>query len=442
MKVSLIPMVATQKHVNPNFKCNIEIDIGGSAREGSKKFRTETSETGQLISFEHSTVNELGHSKFRDAEDFVDRIANDIKRKQFANEPIVNKLGLPESENIIQNIAIFLPSYTSGERVFYFPNLRNANDKPLKDIDFSHFKEKLIEKGVKVSPEMKFKVLQDAIGTGLAMAQRLYDADMLHEGDYYTACITGGGCGVSNIRAISPDHIIVESSGSSYLSQSLSLQKVSRAGASAPALISNFCRAMGMSEEFIDDIKSCHKAEFVLNPEVQYEKNAKTEKLKNLLVETGMFEVVDEDDEEFTITVKDGFEKQYDISRESAIDKYCLALARLAIIKKNEGSNGMIVTGTLAKAVNTAAKLSYKMSLPEWVMQHLTGFNSDELNKLQAAYGFKVICDRRFYIDNNTECKKLVHLAEFVGDHRSNWLRVNTKHLKENSINAVKKIKI
>ena len=93
---------------------------------------------------------------------------------------------------------------------------------------------------------------------------------MLKEGKYYTAVITGGGCGIANIEVPDNEKVIVKSSGSSYLSQSLSLQKVSRAGASAPAVIENFCRAMGINDELIDKIKASMKTNnlffLILNP--------------------------------------------------------------------------------------------------------------------------------------------------------------------------------
>lgn len=217
------------------------------------------------------------------------------------------------------------------------------------------------------------------------------------------------------------------------------MQKVSKAGASAPALVDNFCKAMGLNEEIIDNIKSCHKAEFVLEPNAQYFKDVKTEKLKKLLVETNIFEIKDETEKTYSIKVKDEYSQKYNTARRNAIDKYCLALARLAIIKKTEGTNGMIVTGTLAQAVNRAAKQAYGSSVSEWVMQHLTqSFNSYELDKMQSVYNFDVLCDERFAIDNNAECGELVHMAKFVGPHRSNWLKLNINDLKTCALHDAK----
>lgn len=431
MKVNFIPFNQQQKY-NQSFKSNITIDIGGSQREGScKVYYASTSKDEEFYS-EQKTVNDLGKDRFENDKEFVQQIVNKIKRVQDASRPIVELKGYEQKENSLQNVAIFLPSYTNGDYAFYLPNLRNDMDKPLKDLDFTNFKERLAAAGVEVSEDMHFKLLQDAMGTGLATAKRLYENGMLEEGNLYTACITGGGCGIANIEAVDKNSIIIKSSGSSYLSQGLNLQKVSKAGASAPALIENFCRAMGFNDEIISDLKSCHKAEFVLSDEVTYQKDPRTEKLKGFLADTKIFDIVDENEKEYTVKLKEEYAEKYDKARRNAIDKYCLALASFAIIKKNEGSNGMIVTGKLAKAINETALKKYKNGLGDWVMQHLMqSFNSYELDKLQDVYDFKVLCDERFFIENNTECGELVHLARFIGNKRFNWLKLDVESLRQ-----------
>ncbi len=429
MRINFTPQNLVRKNIN--FKSNITFDIGGSQREGSCKIYYASTPKDEVFYTENTTVNDLGKSQFQSSDEFIDHIVEKIGRIQRDNKKTVEEKGYGDEENALKNVAIFLPSYTSKQHAFYLPNHRNNENRPLKDLDFSKFKERLEAEGIKVASDMKFKILQDALGAGLAMTKKLHEQGMLTEGKYYTTCITGGGCGISNIEVIDKDKVLVKSSGSSYLSQSLSLQKVSRAGASAPAIIENFCRAMGFNDEIIEDIKSCHKAEFTMAEETTYPKNIKTKKLAQYLADTQKFDVIDNHTSEtITIKIKDEYKKDYEAARRNAIDKYCLALARLAIIKKAEGSNGMIITGTLAKAVNKASQEHYGRGVGEWVMRHLTqSFNSYELDKLQKTYNFDVICDDRFYIDNNTECQELVHLAEFVSPERGNWLKLNISDL-------------
>ena len=442
MKIGFNPQI-NQQTKNTNFKSNITFDIGGSQREGSCKIYYASTPKDEEFYREHTTVNTLGKRMFADSDDFINNIVNKIVKIQKDNKKIVEEKGYDESENSLKNVTIFLPSYTMGNKAFYLPNIRNRDDKPLKDLDFSDFKERLINAGADISDDLQFKICQDALGAGLAMAQKLYHAGMLKEGSLYTACVTGGGCAVATIEAVDTDNVIIKSSGSGYLSQSLDLQKVSRAGASAPALIENFCKAMGFNEEVTADVKACHKAEFVLSKYATYnKKDPKAKALKDILLHIDAYEIDSEDENEFTIKVKDEYKTRYNIARRNAIDKYALALARLAIIKKNEGSNGMLITGMLAKAVNKAAKNSYDLSLSEWVMQHLTqSFNSYELDKLQEIYDFNVYCEDKFFIDNNTECGQLAHLAKFVGPFRKNWLRISIDNLKKEIAPTIKKLK-
>lgn len=418
----------------PSFKSNITFDIGGSQREGSCKIYYASTVDDTPLHTESTTVNDLGKNKFIDSSDFINQIVKKIGRVQRESRKEIKEKGYPKEENALKNVTIFLPSYTSNNFAYYLPNHRNMEGYPLKDLNFNDLKRRLVDSGVEVAPDLKIKIAQDAMGTGLAMTKRLYDLGMLKEGKYYTAVITGGGCGISNIEVPDNEKVIVKSSGSSYLSQSLSLQKVSRAGASAPAVIENFCRAMGINDELIDKIKACHKAEFTTSESTTFPKNVKTEELKKLLLETKKFEIKKEDEESFTIRVKDEYRGKFNTARRNAIDKYCLALARLAIIKKNEGSNGMIITGKLAHALDETAKKVYKQGIADWTMQHLSqSFNSYELDKMQATYHFEVMCDDRFFIDNNTECGELAHLSEFVDPARGNWLKLDMKHLKKNA---------
>ena len=430
MNVSAINHSFTQH--KPSFKSNITFDIGGSQREGSCKIYYATSEKDDVIYTTKTTVNTLGKTRFENSADFKNQIVKKVKKVQANNVNNISDMGYPEEENTIKSMTIFIPSYTSGAFAYYLPNHKNNDDRPLKDLDFSDMKELLIANGVKVSPDMRFMLLQDAMGTGLAVAQKLYNRGMLTKGKYYTTAITGGGCGITNIKMTSDDKVIIESSGSGYLSESMTLQKVSKVGASAPALIRNFCKSFGLNEEMQEDIQSCHKAEFVLNNPVEFKKDIATEKLKKLLLDTDKYEVLAENEKSYVISVKKDYEEMYKRSQRNAIDKYCLAFARLAIIKKNEGSNGLIITGPLARAVNRTAKENYQIGISDWVTGHLLGsFNTYELEKMQKTYNFQVFCDDRFALNDNTACKKLAHEAEFISPERGNWLEISTKYLKE-----------
>ena len=421
----------------PSFRSDMSFDIGGSQREGSCKILYTTSDGAREIIKLDTTVNDSGELAFKNSDDFIEHIVKKIRSVQQDGRYIVQYMGYDNDENALRNIAIFLPSYTSDNNAYYLPNHMDTKGKPLKDLDFRNLKARLEEKGVELAPGMKFRIMQDALGTGLAMTQRLYDYGMLEEGKYYTAVITGGGCGVANIEVPDSEKVIVKSTGSRYFVQGNEMKKVSKEGASAPAFIRNFCRRMRMNDELVEDIVSCHKAEFTTSEKCILPKDVKTEKLANLLAESGMFETDLSDPQYVSIKVKSQYESRFDAARRSAIDRYCYALAGLAAIKKNEGSNGLIITGKFAHAIDNTAKKYYTtdpqkpMGLARWIRGHLSNaYDTYELEKIHdVAYGFEVICDKRFFIENNTECGKLAHLAEFVNPTRGNWLKVPIKHL-------------
>ena len=142
--------------------------------------------------------------------------------------------------------------------------------------------------------------------------------------------------------------------------------------------------------------------------------------------------MVKEDEKEYTLSLKKEFQELYDLSQKNAIDKYCLAFARLAIIKKNEACNGLIITGPLSRAINKIAKEKFSMGVNDWVKYHLrTSFDSFELDIMQDNYDFQVFCDDRFFLDNNTACKELSHKAQFVEPTRGNWIQIDTEHFEE-----------
>ncbi|MCR4881037.1 MAG: hypothetical protein K6A44_03700 [bacterium] len=416
---------------NTAFKSNLTIDIGGSQREGSCKIYYATNDDTPIF-MKNTTVNEIGVSTFNGPDDFMNKIAEKVKQVQDGSRETIRRSGKSKDENTLRSMTLFIPSYTDGSMAYYLPNHRNQENRPLKDLDFSKMKELLLSKGVQISDNMRFRVLQDAMGTGLAVSKRLYNFGMLKPGKYYTACITGGGCGVSTIEMHDDDRVIVKSTGSGYLATSDRLEKVSRAGASAPAVIRNFCRPFGINEEMVEDIVGCHKAEFTMTNPISYEKNPKTEKLKALLLSTGKYLVTRENSKEFTISVFPEYEKLFNDCRNYAIEKYAQAFARLAAIKRNEACNGLIITGPLAKAIDEASSKYYKTRLVDRIKKHIfSSYNTFELEKMQKTYDFKVICDKRFFIDDNTACKKLAHMADYVAPGRGNWLQVPVSAFKD-----------
>lgn len=412
---------------SPNFTSNIVVDIGGSTKEGSCKIDVSTNDTKQQIYKEKTRVNKYGEEKFVDANDFLNRISKRVAIAQKAANAEIDAKGLDPKEKQINKLSILVPSYVYDNQALFLANLKDANNKPLRDINFNNLPSLLAERGVQISPNLKVNCFQDAIGSGLAMAKRLKELGMLEPGKYYTVAITGGGCGVSNIRALNDDKILVDSSGSSYFTDNSGVQKVSTAGASAPSVIKNFCKALGLDEEITSDIASCGIGEFVTNKEFHVPSTPQGAKLEKLLIETEKYEKIGEDDDDRDILApKTEFNEKFKHARYNAINKYAHALARFAVIKENEGSNGLIVTGPLARALDKSCREDYKTTLSDWITDKIDeSYNTFELGKAKGRYDFQVYCGKEFEADDNTAGNELLNKAKMVGNSRFNWLEVD-----------------
>ena len=412
------------------FRSNVRVDIGGSTSEGSCKINYSTTD-GVYNDNIKTTVNTLGRSNFENSHEFMNLIADKIKFAQDSNLSRIQDLGYPKSENAIKNTAIFVPSRTYENTAMILPNLKIFDNKPLVDVDFSDFKKLLKAKGVEVSDDMNFILLQDVLGAGLAVTKKLYDKGMLEAGSAYTACITGGGCGITDIKMTDPYGVTLMSSGSACLSNDSEIQKVSGEGASSKTMLKKFCKKLWLNDSLNERIIKCRKSEFVLTPTVTYQKNIVTNQLKEALIESGIFEVVNDSVDEYTVQVKKSEFNTYNAAREEAIDKYAKAFARLGVIKRNDSYNGMVITGPLALAVDECSVTNYGKTLSDRIMLYLTTqYNTTEFQKLKEVYPFNVFCGSDFSVKNNTDCGNLVHKVTFPGKNRSNWIRIDVKHLK------------
>lgn len=413
-----------------SFKSGIVVDIGGSTKEGSCKIDVSTNDCSETLYKEKTRVNNVGRDSFSSEKDFWAKICSRIINAKNKADEIIDKKGLPASEKILNKLSFLVPSYAFGSEALYFANLKTP-EGPLKNVDFAKIPGLLSLMGVNIKPNLQVKVFQDAIGSGLAMTERLYKLDLLKPGDFYTVAITGGGCGISNIRHIGRNKVLVDSSGSSCLTDGMGVIKVSKLGASAPAIIRNFCKAFCLDEEVTEKIASCGIAEFTMNDKFKVPKTPQGEKLQALLLSTDKYKKVVDAEHGVILEPKPECFDKFKHARYNAINKYAHALARLAVIKENEGSNGLIVTGPLARAIDKSCKNDYKSSLSQWIMDKIDeSYNTLELGKARSAYDFKVLCGESFEIDDNTAGRKLLNMAKTVGDSRYNWLEVNLKKLR------------
>jgi hypothetical protein len=333
-----------------------------------------------------------------------------------------------------------MPGSVYDNHLLYADNIRGANGLGMSDINFNLVPEIMKKNGIKIAKDFKVKLFQDSMGSGLAIAQKLHDKGMLHAGDHYSVAITGGGCGISNIRAITDNSAIVDATGSSYFTNEQGLVKIANAGASASKLINNFCNSMGIDKQLGPQIASCGIGHVVTSETFMLPKNAQGEKLKNLLLSVKKYAPEDSTDlrsplvlkpvytlyDENSIKVTDDFSRDFKMARFDAIREYAKSLAKFAVIKENEGANGLIITGPLGFAVDKALRKHHSSSLAEMITQKISAsYNTFELDKIRDSHKFKVICNPEFGLDDNTEARQLALNSTLIGNHRFNWLKMD-----------------
>lgn len=425
---------SNQKNNNPSFKSRFLVDVGGSVGENSLKALLIPDKNGSTIYKMKNVVNTQGHRIYESTEDFLRKLAG--KMAQYYKEGLKVK----PNEKTVTETVFFMPGSVYDNKLLYADNIRGANGMGMSDIDFNLMPKFLKDAGVKVSKDCQVRLFQDSMGSGLAIAQKLYEKGMLHAGDHYSVAITGGGCGISNIRAISDKSAIVDATGSSYFTDEQGLVKIANAGASASKLITNFCNAMGINKQIVPEIASCGIGQVVTSEIFILPKNAQGEKLKKLLLSLKKFAPKDSTDiksekvlkpiytlyDENSIRVADDFSRDFKHARYAAIDKYASSLAKFAVIKENEGANGLIVTGPLGFALDKALRKHHMSSLSEMISQKISArYNTFELDQIRDSHKFKVICNPEFSLEDNTEARELALKANLVGNHRFNWLQMN-----------------
>ena len=393
-----------------NFTAKILVDIGGSVKENSCKINILSNDGKDSFIKEKTIVNTPGERTYKSNDDFLDKLGGRIA-------PLVKqlqKMDIPKEEKKINELIFFVPGYAHNNKLIYADNIRQANGKGSESVDFNEIKTRnaaFKHSGV--------RVVQDAMGCGIKVADELHKAGLLDKGSHYAVAITGGGCGIANIRAIDDDKAIVDASGSSYFTNTQGIVKIANMGASAPALIKNFCNAFGIDKALGEEIAKYGVGQMVTRHSFRLPEGK--DGLKEMLKATGRYHF-----EGDMVFVKESYTKKFNHARMYAVEHYADALARFGIIKENEGANGMIVTGPLAMAIDGVYQQLGYNGLAEVIEDKIIeNYNTRELDEIKRFYGFKVICDDRFKLEDNTECKDLIVNSEFAGNNRYNWIEVD-----------------
>ena len=395
---------------SPNFTAKVLVDIGGSVKENSCKINILSNDGQDSFVKEKTIVNTPGHRTYKSNADFL----NKLSKRVYPLVKEMQSMNIPKSEKNITEMIFFVPGYAFNNKLIYADNIRQANGKGSESINFEDIK--------KIKPEYKnakIRVVQDAMGCGLKVADTLHKNNMLEKGSHYAVAITGGGCGIANIRAIEDDKVIVDASGSSYFTNTQGIIKIANMGASAPALIKNFCNAFGIDKTVGEEIAKYGVGQLVTLHAFKMPEGK--DGLKEMLESTGLYNITGD-----MVCVNPDSITKFNRARMYAVEHYADALARFGIIKENEGANGMVVTGPLAMAIDGVYKQLGYDGLAEVIEQKIIeNYNTRELDEIKRFHNFKVICDKSFKLEDNTECRDLIVKSDFVGNNRFNWIEVD-----------------
>lgn len=400
-----------------SFKSKVIVDVGGSIKENSCKINILNDSGNDSYTKLNTTVNNPNESYYKNNDDFVDKIANRIKQAW-------DKLptGLHKNEKQIKDVVLFMPGNIYENKVIYAGNIRNQDNSGYKDLNFNNLLPIMKEKGIDVGKDTNIKLFQDTLGVSMCIAKTLNKKGMLTPGSYYSVIATGGGCGISNIRCFEKNKACLDVSGSAYFSDEKGSQKVSRRGANVSSLIKNFCNTMQMDKKTSEKIAKCGFAKIVTQKEFELGADERELALKNILLnETDLYEL----SKDGKIKLTENADKSFEKAKNFAIEKYVDAISRFALIKETEGSNGIILTGVLATALDKTCRQD-GLSLSERIENNIEKkYNTLELDLIKSKHDFKIIINPDFSFKDNTQSQELALNAKYIGENRYNWISVD-----------------
>lgn len=407
------------------FKGEFILDIGASTPDASCKMK-ECDEFGRELNMTKTVVNEAQTGYFESTDHFVKSIGDRVG--DFYQN--LDGKGL-------SRLTVLLPGATHSDKCIRTPNLKDSTGTGLIDIDFSTLKAYLLKKGVKINKDCDIKILQDSTGMGLSVFKKMAINELkdknqkfLEPGTSHTVVMTGGGCGIAQIQVFDKGQVLVQGSGSNFLSEAGKTLRISDMGASVKATLEEFSKYIGIPEKDTKDVVNSGVGELVINEEVTLKKTAANEKLKKVLEKTNKY-IIENSAEKISLKIKPEFINDFQFARIESINKYATALARFIPMRLVEGVNNLIVTGPFAFAIDDCLKENYHSSIEKLIHQKFTPYNTDEYKAMMATNQFKIICDKtKFAVSNNTDCSETLRFTRTMGERR-NWLMVDLNGFKK-----------
>lgn len=436
-------MLISKINSNFNFRGQGVTDSGASVEESSFKIASANNQ-GIIIKKAKTTINTPGKLTFENSKDYVTRSVSKFAQNYYESDP---KTGLTR-------LTMFAPGYVYKDEIVETPNLKGKDGKALSSISFANVKKMLLAQKIKLAKNFKFLVLQDSMGIGLSTIRNMVANDakagtekMLTPGKNYCVMMTGGGCGIAQIEALTDGKILVKGAGSNYLSSAKQSLRVSDEGASVKAVLKEFgAHLFPENEKVGEELVQAGIGQIVQSEKVSVEANTKSQKLMDALAKTGKYILThDKKTNNITFEIKPEFSKEFKTARDYSIRKYAHAIARFLPNRLAEGPNGLIITGPFAFGLDDCLKKNSSTTLPDLIKEEFRTFATKEYLNIMKKHNFKIICDREhFGVTDNTDCAEILNYVRTCGDRRNSLtvnLKAYKKFLAENAIDVAKKVR-
>lgn len=428
---------------NVSFGYKILVDSGASdPHRGSFKIKI-VSDDGKKVLLQTDGIPEslekVGpEGGFITAKDYVDGLSNNI-----VSGINLVKDKITELKEKLTGVCVNVPCYVRDNKAKIVANIKDHNDQSILDIDFKTIKDNLQKAGVEIS-EDNFKLLatNDLAGAAAGIAQIMARSpkynDLFKEGFFGSIWMTGGGTGVADIK-IKNGILEIETSESGHnrAIQSKKDRSIEKYGGSSPALIRNYCKALGMKDKDIKTLLNVGKAKIVTQFPVKLDKGSEAEKI---FMNTGLFKITgektyDQGRTRVLLQLKGVNNKDHKKASITAIDKYMKSLAQIASNKILEGANCIILTGPMALRIREQVnKDSDKYWDGKTFDEMVTNKTIDLLDqtgiKTMQIHDFKIISD--IDIPDNTVGGEVLlsDNTKFIAEKlRGNWINVPLKNL-------------
>ncbi len=414
------------------FGYKLAIDSGASdPRKGSLKITIFKNNGDKLIS---SCGIEKFHTKvcpngIKSSNDYINGLKARIE-DFINNNKVKNKLKeLIGNDKKLKGIALFVPGATVNNKAKVLPNLKDENNKPLKDVNFNEVKN---VKGVDKANEFNLLALNDMAGATAYVAKTLASQEgRIYSGLKATVCMTGGGCGVSSLKVVNgdsknpdaPDDIIVVTTELGHVRGLKNEGSVEKEGASVPALISNYAEALRLDQSKINTLLGLGNAKLVTQYPLILDK--KSNEAQNL-IKTKLFNEKKAQDDKVKLTLKNVTQEQHNKASNNAVNVYLDAVAQIAQIEAAKGTNEFILTGPLVGGVKKVTK-KMGMNFDEEVKKRAINLLGPGGKAMADSNDFKVSSD--INIPDNTLGGPILLDGDFVSKRRGNCVRISTASL-------------